>query len=178
MPGFQTTKIGILTVSDRAAKGIYKDKGGPAVSAYLKEALASDWKLISRVVPDEKEVVEKTLIEFCDQEQCCLVITTGGTGPSSRDITPEVTTKVCEKILPGFGEAMRSTSLEKVPTAILSRQTAGIRGKSLIVNLPGSPKAIDECLDVIFSAIPDCLDVIGGPRLETNSSKVKAHRPH
>ncbi len=173
-----TIKIGVLTVSDRASRGEYEDKGGPAVIEKLKSMLTSPWKAVYRIVPDDVARVEEALKELCDVEGCALVITTGGTGPSPRDITPDATEAVCGKMLPGFGELMRSVSLEKVPTAILSRQTAGIRGTTLIINLPGKPSAIAECLDAVFPAVPDCVDLIGGPYLETDPSVVKAHRPH
>lgn len=170
-------KIGVVTVSDRASRGDYADKGGPAVREYLVNALTGHFDAISRVIPDEQELIESVLIELCEIDKCCLIITTGGTGPAPRDVTPEATDAVCTKLLPGFGELMRKVSLEKVPTAILSRQTAGIRHKTLIVNLPGQPKAIAECLDAIFPAIPYCVDLIGGPYLTTNEEKVKAFRP-
>ena len=170
-------KIGIVTVSDRASRGEYEDRGGPAIHDYLNEILTSEWTPVARVVPDELETVTATLRELCDAEQCCLVITTGGTGPAARDTTPEATEAVAEKLMPGFGELMRKVSLEKVPTAILSRQTAVIRGGTLIVNLPGQPKAIRECLDAVFPAIPYCIDLIDGPFIETDESKIKAFRP-
>lgn len=177
----KTAKIGIVTVSDRASRGEYEDRGGPAVAAYLNEVLTSPFEVIARVISDDVEIIETCLTELCDQEQCPLVITTGGTGPAPRDVTPEATESVCDKMLAGFGEAMRAVSLTKVPTAILSRQTAGIRssqlGGSLIVNLPGSPKAISECLDAVFAAIPYCIDLIDGPYLTTNEGRVKAFRP-
>ena len=137
-----TAKIGIVTVSDRASSGIYEDKGGPAIAAYLAEILTSPWEAVARVIPDEGDVIEDTLIALADEEDCGLILTTGGTGPAPRDVTPEATEAVCDKMMPGFGELMRTKSLEQVPTAILSRQTAGIRGASLIVNLPGKPTAI------------------------------------
>ena len=170
-------QIGIVTVSDRASRGEYEDRGGPAIHEYLTEVLTCSWAPVARVIPDEQPVVEQTLIELCDVAQCCLVITTGGTGPAVRDITPEATAAACDKMMPGFGELMRQVSLEKVPTAILSRQTAGIRGKSLIVNLPGQPKAIRECLDAVFPAIPYCIDLLEGPYLTTDETKVAAFRP-
>ncbi len=170
-------RIGILTVSDRASRGEYEDRGGPAIQAYLEEVLASPFEERARIVSDDRETIAAALRELVDQEQCCLVITTGGTGPATRDVTPEATEEVCEKILPGFGELMRSVSLRAVPTAILSRQTAGIRGECLIVNLPGQPKAIGECLDAVFPAIPYCVDLIGGPYLETDESRLVAFRP-
>ncbi len=169
--------IGILTVSDRASRGEYEDRGGPAIREYLDEVLTCDWHPVSKIVSDEQDEVEDALKQMCDYDHCCLVITTGGTGPAKRDITPEATEAVCDKMLPGFGELMRKVSLEKVPTAILSRQTGGIRGQSLIVNLPGQPKAIAECLDAVFPAIPYCIDLIEGPYLTTNESRVAAFRP-
>ena len=172
-----SAKIGILTVSDRASRGEYEDRGGPAIQEYLKEVLTSTWEPVARVVPDDQPVVEQTLRELCDSEECCLVITTGGTGPASRDITPEATEAVAEKLMPGFGELMRQVSLEKVPTAILSRQTAVIRNGALIVNLPGQPKAISECLDAVFPAIPYCIDLLEGPYLTTNETRFVAFRP-
>ncbi len=170
-------KIGIVTVSDRASQGVYEDRGGPAIEEYLSEVVTSPWKAVKRVVPDEDDLVIETLEELCDNEDCCLVVTTGGTGPAKRDITPDVTEKVCQKMMPGFGELMRKVSLEKVPTAILSRQTAGIRGTTLIINLPGQPKAISECLDAVFPAIPYCVDLIEGPYLTTNEERIVAFRP-
>jgi molybdopterin adenylyltransferase len=172
-----TAKIGIVTVSDRASRGEYEDRGGPAIRDYLDEILTSPWEALPRVIPDDLPVIEQTLKDLCDEENCCLVITTGGTGPSARDITPEATEAVCEKIVPGFGELMRTVSLLAVPTAILSRQTAGIRGRSLIVNLPGQPKAIRECLDAVFPAIPYCIDLIEGPYLTTDATKLAVFRP-
>ncbi|WP_104721162.1 molybdopterin adenylyltransferase [Helicobacter mesocricetorum] len=170
-------KIGILTLSDRASAGIYEDISGNAIIATLQEYLLSPWKSIYKVIADEQKEIEKYLIEFADKEECDLIITTGGTGPAKRDVTPEATEAVCQKILPGFGELMRQTSLQYVPTAILSRQTAGIRNKTLILNLPGKPKSIRECLDAVFPAIPYCLDLIGGSYLQTNESVIKAFRP-
>lgn len=173
----RTAKIGIVTVSDRASRGEYEDRGGPAIHGYLTEVLTSRWQPVAKVIPDEWDVLRQTLIDLADTEKCCLVITTGGTGPAQRDITPDVTEEVCEKMMPGFGELMRKVSLEKVPTAILSRQTAGIRGGALIVNLPGQPKAIAECLDAVFPAIPYCIDLMEGPYLETNPERIQAFRP-
>ncbi|MEI8378500.1 MAG: molybdopterin adenylyltransferase [Planctomycetota bacterium] len=170
-------RIGVVTISDRASRGEYEDRGGPAIREYLAEILTSPFEPVVRVIADEQPLIERTLIELCDNEQCCLVITTGGTGPALRDVTPEATESVCQKMMPGFGELMRKVSLEKVATAILSRQTAGIRGKSLLVNLPGQPKAIKECLDAVFPAIPYCIDLLEGPFLTTDESKVKAFRP-
>ncbi|MEZ6096468.1 MAG: molybdopterin adenylyltransferase [Pirellulaceae bacterium] len=169
--------IGIVTVSDRASRGQYEDLGGPAVNSYLQEILTTAWKPVTRIISDEQGRIEQTLIELADIEACCLIITTGGTGPAPRDVTPEATEAVCQKMMPGFGEQMRTVSLQYVPTAILSRQTAGIRDRCLIVNLPGSPKAIAQCLDAVFPAIPYCVDLIGGPYLETNPERVKSFRP-
>ncbi|MHC4878232.1 MAG: molybdopterin adenylyltransferase [Planctomycetota bacterium] len=173
----QIARIGIVTVSDRASRGEYEDRGGPAISEYLDDVLTSDWEPVARVISDDQPVVEETLIDLCDSEGCCLVITTGGTGPAKRDVTPEATEAVSEKLMPGFGELMRKVSLEKVPTAILSRQTAGIRSGGLIINLPGQPKAIRECLDAVFPAIPYCVDLIEGPFLTTNEERIVAFRP-
>jgi molybdopterin adenylyltransferase len=172
-----TIRIGILTISDRASKGVYEDKGGPAIQQCLSEILSCAWEPVPRLIPDEQSLIESTLIELTDQQSCCLVVTTGGTGPARRDVTPEATEAVCEKILDGFGELMRAVSLKVVPTAILSRQIAGIRGKSLIVNLPGKPSAIRDCLLAVFPAIPYCIDLIEGPYLTTHENLVKAFRP-
>jgi len=172
-----SARIGIVTVSDRASRGEYEDRGGPAIHDYLSEVLTSTWEAIPRVVPDDVPLLEQTLRDLCDDAGCCLAITTGGTGPAPRDITPEATAAVCQKMMPGFGELMRAVSLQYVPTAILSRQTAGIRGGTLIVNLPGQPKAIRECLDAVFPAIPYCIDLIGGPRLTTDPERLTAFRP-
>lgn len=172
-----SARFGIVTVSDRASRGEYEDRGGPAIHAYLTEVLTSPWEAVSRVIPDEQATVEATLIDLCDHAGCSLVITTGGTGPARRDVTPEATEAVAEKLMPGFGELMRQVSLQKVPTAILSRQTAVIRGRTLIVNLPGQPKAIRECLDAVFPAIPYCLDLIEAAYLTTDESKIVAFRP-
>ena len=173
----EVARIGILTVSDRASRGEYEDRGGPAIQEYIASILTSAWEPVAIIIADEQPQIEEALRTLCDVEGCCLVITTGGTGPASRDITPEATEAVCEKMMPGFGELMRKVSLEKVPTAILSRQTAGIRGKSLIVNLPGQPRAIAECLSAVFPAIPYCIDLLGGPYLTTDETKLKAFRP-
>jgi len=170
-------RIGILTVSDRASRGAYEDEGGPAIQAYLGEILASAWEPVCRVVADEQPLIEAALKQMADEEHCCLVVTTGGTGPARRDVTPEATRAVCQKILDGFGEQMRAVSLQYVPTAILSRQMAGIYGGSLIVNLPGRPKAIRECLEAVFPAIPYCIDLLEGPFLETDETKLVAFRP-
>lgn len=172
-----SAKIGILTVSDRAFRGIYEDRGGPAIHAYLTEVLTSPWEAVVRVTPDEFEQIEAALIDMIDNKGCSLVVTTGGTGPAARDITPDVTAAVCQKMLPGFGELMRAVSLEVVPTAILSRQTAGVRGRGLIVNLPGKPSAIRDCMDAVMAAIPYCIDLIEGAYLTTDERKVVAFRP-
>ena len=170
-------RIGILTISDRASRGVYEDKGGPALHAWFARVLSSPWDAVARVIPDEQPLIESTLIELCDQEGCSLIVTTGGTGPALRDVTPEATEAVCEKMMPGFGELMRSASLKVVPTAILSRQTAGIRGKCLIVNLPGKPSAIDDCLNAVFPAIPYCLDLIDGAYLDADPVQCQVFRP-
>ncbi|CAO3446053.1 Molybdopterin adenylyltransferase (EC 2.7.7.75) [Azospirillum argentinense] len=170
-------RIGIVTVSDRASAGIYEDKGGPAIREELERIVASPWEAVARVIPDDREGIAATLIELADRERCDLIVTTGGTGPAPRDVTPEATEQVCEKMMPGFGELMRSVSLSVVPTAILSRQTAGIRGNSLIVNLPGKPSAIHDCLMAVFPAIPYCLDLIGAARIDTDPLVCKAFRP-
>jgi molybdopterin adenylyltransferase len=172
-----TIRIGIVTVSDRASQGVYEDLGGPAIRQCLTEILSCPWESVARLIPDERSLIESTLAALCDSEGCCLVVTTGGTGPAKRDVTPEATEAVCEKMLDGFGEQMRAVSLKIVPTASLSRQVAGIRGKSLIVNLPGKPSAIRDCLLAVFPAIPYCVDLIEGPFLTTNESVVKAFRP-
>ena len=177
-PSAVVARIGIVSVSDRASRGEYEDRGGPAVEAYLTEVLTSPWEADARVIPDETERIRATLVELIDTAGCCLVIATGGTGPAPRDVTPEAVAAVLEKELVGFGEAMRAVSRPHVPTAILSRQTAGVRGSALIITLPGSPKAVGECLDAVFAAVPDCVDLIGGPRLETDPDRVKAYRPH
>lgn len=169
--------IGIVTVSDRASRGEYEDLGGPAIEEWIGKALASPWRAERRLVPDEQDQVEAALLELCDEAGCALVVTTGGTGPAPRDITPEATEAVCDKILDGFGELMRSVSLQYVPTAILSRQMAGIRGRSLIVNLPGKPSAIADCLEAVFPAVPYCIDLIEGPYLEVDEGFIKAFRP-
>lgn len=172
-----TAKIGILTVSDRAFRGEYEDKGGPAIHEYFSEILTNEWEAVAVVVPDEIPKIEEAIIDMIDNQGCSLVVTTGGTGPAVRDVTPEATENVCEKMMPGFGELMRKVSLEVVPTAILSRQTAGIRGKALIVNLPGKPSAIRDCMDAVMPAIPYCVDLIEGAYLTTDESKIKAFRP-
>jgi molybdopterin adenylyltransferase len=176
-----SARIGIVTTSDRASSGQYEDKGTPELAAALREMIATPIEIVPRLVADERDVIEKTLIELVDIKQCCLVVTTGGTGPARRDVTVEATLAVGHKQMPGFGELMRKVSLEKVPTAILSRQEAVVRyaGESgaLIVNLPGSIKAIRECLIAVMPAVPYCVDLVGGPYLETNEAVVKAFRP-
>lgn len=170
-------RIGIVTVSDRASRGEYEDLGGPAIHATFADYLTSPWEAISRVIPDEQAGIEATLRELIDEEGCDLVVTTGGTGPAPRDVTPEATESVIEKPMPGFGELMRQVSLQYVPTAILSRQTAGIRGKALIINLPGKPTAIRQCLDAVFPAVPYCLDLTGAARLESDPEVIEVFRP-
>ena len=170
-------KIGIVTVSDRASRGEYEDLSGQAIIDTLNDYLTSEWEPVYQVIPDEQALIESTLKDMVDNEQCSLVVTTGGTGPAKRDVTPEATEAVCDRMMPGFGELMRQESLKFVPTAILSRQTAGLRGSSLIVNLPGKPKSIRECLDAVFPAIPYCIDLMEGPFLECNEAVIKPFRP-
>jgi molybdopterin adenylyltransferase len=169
--------IGVVTVSDRASAGVYEDKGGPGIEAALAAILATPWRPVRRLIADERALIEAALRDLADVERCSLILTTGGTGPSPRDVTPEATEAVCDRLMPGFGELMRTRSLAEVPTAILSRQLAGLRGRSLIVNLPGKPAAIRTCLDAVFPAIPYCLDLIGGDRLATNPEVCVAFRP-
>ena len=174
-------QIGILTVSDRASRGEYTDEGGPAICDYFQEVLTSPWEPCTRIVPDELTTITATIQELAARG-CCLIVTTGGTGPAPRDVTPEATEQACTKMLPGFGELMRQVSLNYVPTAILSRQTAGVCGHALVVNLPGRPKSIRECLDAVFPAIPYCIDLIhtgitDPPRIETNPERLVAFRP-
>ncbi len=169
-------KIGVLTLSDRASAGVYADESGVAIQNILKEWVIGDLEFIYRVIPDEYDMIVSSLEDMC-KEGCDIVFTTGGTGPAPRDVTPEATEAVCEKMLPGFGELMRSSSLKYVPTAILSRQTAGIKNQSLIINLPGQPKAIKECLEPIFPAIPYCLDLIGAAYIECDENIMKVFRP-
>ncbi|HVF64411.1 MAG TPA: molybdopterin adenylyltransferase [Casimicrobiaceae bacterium] len=185
----ETLKIGLVSISDRASAGVYEDKGIPALRDWFGAALASPWTMETRLIPDERSVIERTLVEVCDVVQCDLVLTTGGTGPAPRDVTPEATLAIAHKVMPGFGEQMRQISLRFVPTAILSRQVGVIRGRSLILNLPGQPKAIRETLEGardasgalvvpgIFAAVPYCIDLIGGPYIETHETVVKAFRP-
>ena len=169
--------FGVLTASDRASKGEYEDLSGPAIESFLHDAVTSPWESDRRIVPDDKESIQDALIDLIDNQGCSVVVTTGGTGPSSRDVTPEATESVCDKILPGFGEQMRAVSMNYVPTAILSRQIAGIRGSSLVINLPGSPRSIREILDSIFSAVPYCVDLLGGPYITTNPEVSVSYRP-
>ena len=169
-------RIGIVTVSDRASAGVYEDKGGPAIREFLTQHLTNEWQPIARLISDDVATIARTLRNLADLEHCSLIVTTGGTGPAARDVTPEATEMVCQKMMPGFGELMRAVSLSVVPTAILSRQTAGIRGSSLIVNLPGKPSSIAECLTAVLPAIPYCVDLIGGARLEVGGG-LSAFRP-
>ena len=170
-------RFGVLTASDRASAGDYEDLSGPAIEQFLNEAVTSPWEVVRRLVPDEPDLIEAALVELVDAEGCSMVVTTGGTGPAPRDVTPEATEAVCERMLPGFGEQMRAISLRHVPTAVLSRQTAGIRGSALILNLPGSPRSIREILDEVFAAVPYCIDLVGGPYITTDSAVVEAFRP-
>ena len=174
---YDAVKIGIVSISDRASQGIYKDEGVPALETWLKATLFNPITFITRLIPDEQALIEETLIELSDVELCSLILTTGGTGPAPRDVTPEATIAVADKIMPGFGEQMRAVSIQYVPTAILSRQVAVIRKQALIINLPGQPKAIKETLDGIFAAVPYCVDLIGGPYLETKEDVIKSFRP-
>ncbi|MGY3869490.1 molybdopterin adenylyltransferase [Aeromonas crassostreae] len=170
-------RIGIVTVSDRASAGIYEDLSGKAIMDTLGAYLSSPWEAVYRLIPDEQDQIEAALTRLADEEGCCLIVTTGGTGPARRDVTPEATEAVCDRMMPGFGELMRAESLKFVPTAILSRQTAGLRGSTLIVNLPGKPKSIRECLDAVFPAIPYCIDLMEGPYLECDEAVIKPFRP-
>jgi molybdopterin adenylyltransferase len=172
-----TLKIGLVSVSDRASSGEYQDAGLPALQDWFTRALSSPWQSLTRLIPDEQEQIEATLIDLSDAEGCHLILTTGGTGPAPRDVTPEATLAVAHKVLPGFGEQMRAVSLKYVPTAILSRQAGVVRGQCLILNLPGQPKAIKETLDGVFAAVPYCIDLIGGPYIETNTAVIAAFRP-
>ncbi|AVJ54934.1 molybdopterin adenylyltransferase [Idiomarina sp. OT37-5b] len=173
----EAARIGIVTVSDRASRGQYEDLSGPAIQETLTAYLTSSWEPVYRVIEDEQALIEATLRELVDEQRCCLVVTTGGTGPAKRDVTPEATEAVCDRMMPGFGELMRQESLKYVPTAILSRQTAGLRGSSLIINLPGKPKAIRQCLDAVFPAVPYCIDLMEGPYLTCDESVIKPFRP-
>lgn len=169
-------RIGVVAISDRASKGEYEDRGTPAMVEYLARTLTTPHEIVARLIPDVETLISSTLIDLADIEQCTIVLTTGGTGPAPRDVTPEATEAVCDRLIPGFGELMRRISHAIIPTAILSRQLAGTRGSTLIINLPGSPKAIAECLDAVMPAIPDCVDLIGGPRIDVVDS-VGAWRP-
>ena len=169
--------IGLVSISDRASQGVYEDQGIPALNDWLANALTTPWRAVTRMIPDEQAQIEATLRQLADEEGCCLVLTTGGTGPAPRDVTPEATLAVADKVLPGFGEQMRAVSLKYVPTAILSRQVGVIRKQCLIINLPGQPKAIKETLDGVFAAVPYCIDLIGGPYLETREEAIKTFRP-
>lgn len=173
----KTVKIGVITVSDRASKGEYEDKGGPAIIDWLNNTLTTQWTPSYSIVPDEQHEIEQIICEKADSEKCCLILTTGGTGPSKRDVTPEATLSIADKVMDGFGERMRAISLKYVPTAILSRQIGAIRNESLIVNLPGQPKAIKETLDELFAAIPYCIELMDGPIIQTNPDIVVAFRP-
>jgi len=187
--GDDTLRIGLVSISDRASRGVYQDEGIPALEQWFRQALATPWTTLTRLIPDEQPVIQAALEELVDREACHLVLTTGGTGPAPRDVTPEATLAVGHKVMPGFGEQMRQISLHYVPTAILSRQVAVIRGRALIINLPGQPKSIRETLEGvkdadgttrvpgIFAAVPYCIDLIGGPYIETNQAVVKAFRP-
>ncbi len=169
--------IGLVSISDRASSGVYEDKGIPALQQWFGAALATPWTMVTRLIPDEQIMIERTLKELVDQEKCQLVLTTGGTGPALRDVTPEATLAVADRVMPGFGEQMRQVSLRFVPTAILSRQVGVIRKQALILNLPGQPKAIRETLDGVFAAVPYCIDLIGGPYIETHENVIKVFRP-
>jgi len=177
MTAGELCRFGVLTASDRASAGDYEDLSGPAIEQFLDEAVTSPLEVVRRLVPDELPLIEAALVELVDAEGCSMVVTTGGTGPAPRDVTPEATEAVCERMLPGFGEQMRAISLRHVPTAVLSRQTAGIRGSALILNLPGSPRSIREILDEVFAAVPYCIDLVGGPYITTDSAVVDAFRP-
>ncbi len=174
---YDAVKVGLVTVSDRASKGIYQDEGIPALEAWIGQVLYNPVTYVKRVIADERPLIESTLKELVDKEVCALVLTTGGTGPAPRDVTPDATLAVAERVLDGFGEAMRMNNLKYVPTAILSRQVAVIRKQALIINLPGQPKSIKETLDGVFAAVPYCVDLIGGPYIETREELVKAFRP-
>lgn len=173
----QAIPIGVVTVSDRAFQGVYEDRGGPAVQDWLRAALVTPWTAVAHTVPDERDAIAAVLRELADTGKVPLILTTGGTGPAPRDITPDVTEEVCDRLMPGFGEKMRMASLKVVPTAILSRQVAGTRGGSLIINLPGNPSAVADCLNAVFDAVPYAIDLLGGPRLETDPDVCAAFRP-
>jgi molybdopterin adenylyltransferase len=177
MKDSEVAAIGIVTVSDRASAGTYRDISGPAIEEFLQEVVTTPWRAVRRLVPDRIDSVRDALIDLADRERCALIFTTGGTGPAPRDLTPEATIEACTRLMPGFGELMRSESLKQVPTAILSRQTAGIRGTTLIVNLPGRPASIQFTMQAVFPAIPYCLDLIGTAHIETDPARCKAFRP-
>jgi molybdopterin adenylyltransferase len=177
MPDDQELLVGLVSISDRASQGVYADAGVPGLTAWFEAALATPWRFETRLIPDEQPIIERTLVELVDAVGCDLVLTTGGTGPAPRDVTPEATLAIAHKVLPGFGEQMRQVSLRYVPTAILSRQVGVVRARALILNLPGQPKAIKETLDGIFPAVPYCLDLIGGPYVETHDEVCKVFRP-
>jgi len=177
MPSSDSLLIGLVSISDRASAGVYEDKGIPGLEQWFAAALASPWRMETRLIPDEQPMIERTLVELVDTVGCNLVLTTGGTGPAPRDVTPEATLAVAHKVLPGFGEQMRQVSLKYVPTAILSRQVGVVRGRALILNLPGQPKAIKETLDGVFPAVPYCIDLIGGPYIETHAAVCQVFRP-
>lgn len=177
MSTYDHVRIGLVSISDRASGGVYEDKGLPALTDWFAAVIANPVETVQRLIPDEQSVIEATLRELADSAQCHLILTTGGTGPALRDVTPEATLAVAHKVLPGFGEAMRAVSLKYVPTAILSRQVGVTRGSALILNLPGQPKAIKETLDGIFAAVPYCIDLIGGPYIETRPDTVNVFRP-
>lgn len=173
----QQLVVGLVSVSDRASHGIYEDKGIPALQEWLSVTLQSPWRAETRLIPDEQPLIEKTLVELADVFHCNLILTTGGTGPAPRDVTPDATLAVADRVLDGFGEQMRAVSLKYVPTAILSRQVGVTRGKCLILNLPGQPKAIKETLDGVFAAVPYCIDLLGGPYIDTHEEILKVFRP-
>lgn len=173
----QTLLVGLVSVSDRASQGIYEDKGLPALRDWFAATLQSPWRMETRLIPDEQALIEQTLIDLVDVVRCDLILTTGGTGPAPRDVTPDATLAIADRVLDGFGEQMRAVSLKYVPTAILSRQVGVTRGKCLILNLPGQPKAIKETLDGVFAAVPYCIDLLGGPYIETKDDVLKAFRP-
>lgn len=173
----ETAAIGIVTVSDRASAGTYRDVSGPAIEEFLRDVLTTPWRAVRRLVPDGIDSVRDALVDLADRQKCALIFTTGGTGPAPRDLTPEATVAACPRLMPGFGELMRSESMKQVPTAILSRQTAGVRGSTLIVNLPGRPASIRVSMQAVFPAIPYCLDLIGAARIETDPGLCKAFRP-
>lgn len=177
MSGYDLVRIGLVSISDRASSGVYEDKGLPALAAWLETVIANPIEIVLRLIPDEQPVIEATLCELADVVHCHLILTTGGTGPAARDVTPEATLAIAHKVLPGFGEAMRAVSLKYVPTAILSRQVGVTRGSTLILNLPGQPKAIKETLDGVFAAVPYCVDLIGGPYIESQPNTVNIFRP-